>query len=265
MAVARASVVDIRPAWPGARSASLATYAGYWHCSEPMTSRARVALWIIRSDSYRYRIFILIFRSARLPKLASAISSSRAYGWLGEGIGSVVVAPFTVTLTMCVAVKENAPDEERVRGRDVNVRADLQTDLVVAFAHEGQRLEDSRNALVVSCGDVQVGDRGRSKETLRALTCQFSSSLLEGALLNTAHPAVQKKKNPQTPLTEDSTKKDLLTVVANIGSEMFSQGSSSAADDKTTTWPPSCRLSLKKLLRPAWPPGHDGSAVIIQR
>ena len=33
----------------------------------------------------------------------------------------------------------------------------------------GQRLEDSRNALVVSCGDVQVGDRGRSKETLRAL------------------------------------------------------------------------------------------------
>ena len=53
------------------------------------------------------------------------------------------------------------------------------------------RLEDSRNALVVSCGDVQLGDRGRSKETLRALACRpFSSSLPEGALLSTAHPAV---------------------------------------------------------------------------
>ena len=39
---------------------------------------------------------------------------------------------------------------------------------------------------MVSCGDVQLGDRGRSKETLRALACRrFSSSLpaAEGALL----------------------------------------------------------------------------------
>ena len=38
--------------------------------------------------------------------------------------GSVVVAPFPVTLTMCVTVKANALNEERVRGTDVDVRAD---------------------------------------------------------------------------------------------------------------------------------------------
>ena len=74
-----------------------------------------------------------MFGSARLPKLASAISSPRAWpGWLGEGIGSVVVAPFPVTLTMCVTVKANALNEERVRGTDVDVRAN--TGFVVAFA-----------------------------------------------------------------------------------------------------------------------------------
>ena len=36
----------------------------------------------------------------------------------------VVVAPFPVTLTMCVTVKANALNEERVRGTDVDVRAD---------------------------------------------------------------------------------------------------------------------------------------------
>ena len=35
----------------------------------------------------------------------------------------MVVAPFPVTLTMCVTVKANALNEERVRGRDVDVRA----------------------------------------------------------------------------------------------------------------------------------------------
>ena len=45
----------------------------------------------------------------------------------------MTVAPFAVTLTMCVTVKENTLNEERVRGRDVDVRADLQTGFVVAF------------------------------------------------------------------------------------------------------------------------------------
>ena len=119
-----------------------------------------------------------------------------------------------------------------------------------------QRLKDSRNALVVSCGDVQVGDRGRSnsKETLRALACRrFSSSLPEGALLSTAHPAVHlemrrwtmvaptKKQNAKrrSPLH----KKDLLRIGANVGSEMFSRSAvwrriewvHQSADNKTTT------------------------------
>ena len=67
----------------------------------------------ISSDSYRYRFFILVFGSARLPKLASAISSPTAWV-LGEGIGSVLVAPFPATLTLCVTVKANALNEERV-------------------------------------------------------------------------------------------------------------------------------------------------------
>ena len=46
----------------------------------------------------------------------------------------MVVAPFAVTLAMFVTVKENALNEERVRERDVDVRANLQTGFVVAFA-----------------------------------------------------------------------------------------------------------------------------------
>ena len=55
--------------------------------------------------------------------------------------------------------------------------------------------------------------------------------------------------------------KDLLRVGANVGSEMFSQVRSLAADTvsppvskrQNNHLAPSCRLSLKKLLRPAWP------------
>ena len=151
-------------------------------------------------------------------------SRRRPHGWLGEGIGSVVVAPFPVTLTMCVTVKANALNEERVRETDVDVRADTGRCCGIRTV-TWQRLEASRNALVVSCGDVQVGDRGRSKETLRALACRrFNSSLPEGALLSTAHPArdatmvaLTEKKNAKRrlPLHE----KDLLRVGANVGSD----------------------------------------------
>ena len=132
------------------------------------------------------------------------------------------------------------------------------------------RLEDSRNALVVSCGDVQLGDRGRSKETLRALACRrFSSSLPEGALFNctsccpsrdatmvvlTKKKRKKKEKNAKRrlPLHE----KDLLRVGANVGSKIFSQVRSLAADRvsppvskrQNNHLAPSCRLSLKKLL-----------------
>ena len=43
----------------------------------------------------------------------------------------MVVAPFPVTLTTCVTVKANALSEERVRGTDVDVRANI--GFVVAF------------------------------------------------------------------------------------------------------------------------------------
>ena len=78
-----------------------------------------------------------MFGSARLPKLAAAISSLRAWvtGTRNRRPGSVVVAPFPVTLTMCVTVKANALYEERVRGTDVDIRAD--TGFVVAFAQNG--------------------------------------------------------------------------------------------------------------------------------
>ena len=109
MAVARASVADIR-------SESLAVRAAWqpghlcwlltWQCRKLTTSRARVALlhlstatgstFVFRlrgpskvispssrieisSDSYIYRFFIRVFGSARLPKLASTISSPRAW------------------------------------------------------------------------------------------------------------------------------------------------------------------------------------------
>ena len=99
---------------------------------------------------------------------------------------------------------------------------------------------------MVSCGDVQLGDSGRSKETLRALACRrFSSSLPEGALLSTAHPGCcpsrdatmvvltkkKKKKEKKTPNAAlPLHEKDLLRVGANVGSEMFSQVRSLAAD-----------------------------------
>ena len=76
----------------------------------------------------------------------------------------------------------------------------------------------------------------------------------------------KKKKNAKRrlPLHE----KDLLRVGANVGSEMFSQVRSLAADRvsppvskrQNNHLAPSCRLSLKKLLRPAWPRSDRGLA-----
>ena len=77
----------------------------------------------------------------------------------------------------------------------------------------------------------------------------------------------KKKKNAKRrfssiPLHE----KDLLRVGTNVGSEMFSQVRSLAADRvsppvskrQNNHLAPSCRLSLKKLLRPAWPRSERG-------
>ena len=210
MAVARASVADIRPE-------SLAVLA--WQYREPTTSRARVALlhlstatgstFVFRlrgpskviSPSSRFKIssdsyidIDSLFSCLVLRAFRSLLRRScrREHGWLGEGIGSVVVAPFPVTLTMCVT--DSLWRQMRWTRNEFEERMStfVPTPALLWHSHSTwQRLEDSRNALVVSCGDVQVGDRGRSKETLRALACRrFSSSLPEGALLSTAHPAV---------------------------------------------------------------------------
>ena len=150
-------------AWPSARPGSLATYGLRWlltwQCREPTTSRARVAplhlstatgstfvfrlrgLSKVISPSSRFKIssdsyigIDSLFGCLVLRALRSLLRRSRRreHGWLGERIGSVVVAPFPVTLTMCVTVKANVLNEERVRGTDVDVRAN--TGFVVAFA-----------------------------------------------------------------------------------------------------------------------------------
>ena len=135
-----------------------------------------------------------------------------------------------------------------------------------------QRLEDSRNALVVSCGDVQLGDSGRSKETLRALACRRSAPPCQKAHFWALHILLSIRDATMVVLTKKKKKKknakrrlplhekDLLRVGANVGSEMFSQVRSLAADrvsPPVSKWQnnhlaPRCRLSLKKLLRPAW-------------
>ena len=167
-------------------------------------------------------------------------SRRREHGWLGEGIGSVVVAPFPVTLTMCVTVKANALNEERVRGTDVDVRADTGRCCGIRTVRSDKDLKTQETrALVVSCGDVQVGDRGRSKETLRALACRRFSSSPAARRCTFKHctscwpsrdatmvALTEKKAKRLLPLHE----KDLLRVGANVGSEMFSQVRSLAAD-----------------------------------
>ena len=182
-------------------------------------------------------------------------------------------------------MKVNALNEEWVRGTDVDVRAN--TGFVacgIRTVRAWQRLEDSRNALVVSCGDVQLGDRGRSNETLRALACRrFSSSLPEGALLSTAHPAVhlemrrrdgssnkKKKKKKKTPnAAYHSTKKIFWGSVPTLEARCSLKSAvwrriewvHQSANDKTTTWPPAAGSAWKSCFDQL---GHDRSAVIIQ-
>ena len=210
-------------AWPAVRPGSFATNAGYWQCSEPTTSRARVALlhlstatvstfyslyearprWkpLLQTQSSRlaatdisyheYWFLIHVFRSPRLPKLVSAISSPRAWvtGTRNRQCGRSSLCSDFDDVYHC----EGKCAEQGTSWRKGCRRSCRPADRLccgICTVRDKDLYGDSRNALVVSCGDVKMGDRGRSKETLRALTCRFSSSLPEGALLNTAHPAV---------------------------------------------------------------------------
>ena len=74
-----------------------------------------------------------MFGSARLPKLASAISSPTAWvtGRRNRQCGRSSLSSDFDDVCHCT-VKANVLNEERVRGTDVDVRAD--TGFVVAFA-----------------------------------------------------------------------------------------------------------------------------------
>ena len=278
-----------------------------WQCHEPTTSRARVALlhlstttgstFVFRlrgpskmiSPSSRFEIssdsyidIDSLFSCLVLRAFRSLLRRSRLrdHGWLGEGIGCVVVAPFPVTLTMCVTVKANALNEEQVRGTDVDVRAD--TTFVVAVA---QYVTKTWRHKKRTCGKLwrRPGRRPRTFEgdahdqgpcmssvqllSVRRCTFQHRTSCCPSR--DATMVVLTKKKNAKRrlPLHE----KNLLRVGANVGSEMFSQVRCLAADRvspavskrQTNHLAPSCRLSLKKLLRPAWPRSERGH--IIQR
>ena len=209
-------------AWPAVRPGSFATDAGYWQCSEPTTSRARVALlhlstatvgifyslykarprWnpLLQTQSFkissnRYFLSWILILNSRLsfcaPSKASAISSPRAWvtGTRNRQCGRRSLCSDSDDVYHC----EGKCAEQGTSWRKGCRRSCRPADRLccgICTVRDKDLYGDSRNALVVSCGDVKIGDRGRLKETLRALTCRFSSSLPEGALLNTAHPAV---------------------------------------------------------------------------
>ena len=251
----------VRAAWQPGHFRWLLT----WQCREPTTSRAGVALlhlstatgstfvfrlggpskvispssrFKISSDSYRYRFFILVFGSARLPKLASAISSPTAWvtGRRNRQCGCSFLSSDFDDVCHC----EGKCAERGTSSRNGWCRRSCRHRPLLWYSHSTwQRLEDSRNALVVSCGDVQVGDRGRSKETLcmssvqlfsvRRCTFEHCTSRCcpsRDATMVALTEKRKKKAERRLPLHE----KDLLRVGANVGSEMFSQVRSLAAD-----------------------------------
>ena len=65
---------------------------------------------------------------------------------------------------MCVTVEENALNEERVRGRDVDVRDDLRTGFVVAFAQYMTKASRLKKRTCASCGKLW-GHPGRRPRT----------------------------------------------------------------------------------------------------
>ena len=151
--------------------------------SYPLLQGSRLAATAISIDSLFGCLVLRAFRSLLRR------SRRREHGWLGEGFGSVVVAPFPVTLTMCVTVKANALNEERVRGTDVDVRAN--TGFVVAFA---QYVTKTWRLKKRTCGKLR-GRPARRQRTFEGDAqgpCMSSINffLPEGALLSTAHPAV---------------------------------------------------------------------------
>ena len=209
--------------WKLGRPRGLA--AGCWHDSaacEPTTSRARVALleaftcrrrqaallfsgyeararWYpllqnsrLAATAISISILYRVFGPARPPKLASAISSPRAWvtGRRNRQCGRGSLSSDIDDVCHC----EGKCAERGTSSRN-GCRRSCQHRLCCGIRtvrdKDLKTQETHLCEVVVSCGDVQLGDRGRLKETLRALACRrFSFSLPEGALLSTAHPAV---------------------------------------------------------------------------
>ena len=154
-----------------------------------------------------------MFGSARLPKLASAISSPRAWvtGRRNRQCGRSFLSSDFDDVCHCEGKCAEWGTSSTSRN---GCRRSCRHRPLLWHSHstQWQRLEDSRNALVVSCGDVQVGDRGRSKETLRALACRRFSSSLAARRCTFEHctsccpsrdatMAALTEKKSQTPLT----------------------------------------------------------------
>ena len=208
MAVARASVADIRPESLAVRAAWQPGHLRWlltWQCSEPtrevelelhcFTCRWRQAALLFSGYEARARWYPLLQRFKissdsyiDIDSLLSCLvlrafrsllrrSRRREHGWLrlGEGIGSVVVALFAVTLTRCVTVKANALNEERVRGTDVDVRVD--TGFVVAFA---QNVTKTWRLKKRTCGKLwgRPGRRPRTFEGDAQGPCMSSVQLV---------------------------------------------------------------------------------------
>ena len=198
-------------------------------------------------------------------------------------MGSVVVAPFPVTfqwLWRCVSLWRQIrwprnKFEERMS-------TFVPTPALLWHSHSTwQGLEDTRNALVVSRGDVQIGDRGRSKETLRALACR-RDQLLSARRCTFEHctsfcpsrdatMVVLTKKKKKTPNAAYHCTKKIFWGSVPTSEARCSLKSAvwrriewvhQSANDKTTTWPPAAGSAWKSCFDQL---GHDRSAVIIQR
>ena len=274
-----------------------------WQCHEPTTSRARVALlhlstttgstFVFRlrgpskmiSPSSRFEIssdsyidIDSLFSCLVLRAFRSLLRRSRLrdHGWLGEGIGCVVVAPFPVTLTMCVTVKANALNEEQVRGTDVDVRAD--TTFVVAVA---QYVTKTWRHKKRTCGKLwrRPGRRPRTFEgdahdqgpcmssvqllSVRRCTFQHRTSCCPSRDA-TMVVLTEKKKTPNAAY--HCTKKIFWGSVPTSEARCSLKFAvwrriewvQQSANDKPTTWPPAAGSAWKSCFDQL---GHDRSAV----
>ena len=142
-----------------------------------------------------------------------------------EGNGSVIAAPFAVTLTMCVTVKGNALTEEWVGGMSVpTCRPALLCDICTS---RWQRLEDSGNALVETSsihrtfeGEVQGPYMSVQFLSVRRCTFEHCTFCCPSRDMTTV---ILTKTNVRAKRRLPLHQKLLLTVVYKIGGEMICQ------------------------------------------